>query len=108
MTIKELQELSHKIAVEKGWHTTHRTVGDMIALCHSELSEALECFRLYEDTLYTWTTGKKPEGFAFELADVIIRIADMAEHFDIDLTEAILCKMTYNTTRDYRHGGKVI
>ena len=108
MTINDLQKEAHAIAKEKGWHDTPRSVGDLIALCHSELSEALEAYRdtgirpLPIDT----TLQDKPEGFAVELADCIIRIADMAEMFNIDLETFIGWKMAYNRTRSYRHGGK--
>jgi NTP pyrophosphatase (non-canonical NTP hydrolase) len=49
----------------------------------------------------------KPEGIPSELADVMIRILDMAEAFGINLQEVMLEKHEYNKTRGYRHGGKV-
>jgi NTP pyrophosphatase (non-canonical NTP hydrolase) len=50
MTIETIQQLvddSFSTATEKGWHDPKdpRTVGDLIALMHSELSEALEDHR---------------------------------------------------------------
>ena len=48
----------------------------------------------------------KPVGVASELADVIIRVLDIADEFDIPVIEAILEKHDYNLTRPYRHGGK--
>lgn len=106
MNIKDLQEEAHKIACEKGWHIQPRSVGDLIALCHSELSEALEFYRKYGCVINIDGTTSKPEGFGVELADVIIRVADMAELYGLDLEEAINIKMAYNRTRPYRHGGK--
>ena len=35
----------HQNAVEHGWWDGPPTFGDIIALCHSELSEALEAYR---------------------------------------------------------------
>lgn len=45
MTIKQLIADSFRIAKEKGWFDTEKSVGEDIALMHSELSEVLEDFR---------------------------------------------------------------
>lgn len=50
----------------------------------------------------------KPEGFASELADVIIRIFDLCGHLGIDMGAMLKLKMAYNDTRRYKHGGKKI
>jgi NTP pyrophosphatase (non-canonical NTP hydrolase) len=42
------------------------------------------------------------------MADVVIRIMDMAGYYGIDLEQAIIDKIKYNKTRPYKHGGKVI
>lgn len=39
-----------------------------------------------------------------ELADVIIRILDMAEAKDWNIAKAIIEKHEYNKTRPYKHG----
>lgn len=104
-----LQVQIHKTAVEKGWWNEKRTVGDIIALIHSELSEALEEYRHGHDireVYYNDTTT--PRGFPIELADTIIRILDYCGEEDIDINAALLTKVAYNTTRPYRHGGKII
>ncbi len=53
-----------------------------------------------------WRGREKPEGLAIELADAVIRIADLAEALGVDLGEAIIAKHRYNQTRPARHGGK--
>jgi NTP pyrophosphatase (non-canonical NTP hydrolase) len=51
---------------------------------------------------------KKPEGIPSELADIIIRVLDVAYRYGIDLEEVLLEKLAFNETRGYRHGGKKI
>ncbi len=93
MKLSDLQKEAHAIAKDHGWWDTERTFGDCIALVHSELSEALEWYRKsdsvrpmreespqygLDDPLH----GKyKPVGVPSELADVVIRVADMAEWY---------------------------
>ena len=76
------------------------------------LSEALEAYRngleISETYEFSEMYSTKLEGIPIELADVIIRIADLCGHYGIDLESAIEEKMEYNKTRSYRHGNKVI
>lgn len=69
--------------------------GEKIALAHSELSEALEGHRkdLMDDHL---PTRKMVE---VELADVVIRVFDLARGFNLDIAGAIAEKIEYNKTR---------
>ncbi len=108
MTIDELVFESHQTAVDKGWWDEKRNLGELIALMHSELSEALEEYRKKneEDWHLQYDEKGKPVGFVVELADVVIRIADLCGRFNLDLDDAITEKMAYNKTRSYRHGGK--
>jgi NTP pyrophosphatase (non-canonical NTP hydrolase) len=113
VNINELVKEAHENAVAKGWwEGNEHNIPEKIALIHSEVSEALECFRAGEmKTIFKARDDssmriKKPEGFPSELADVIIRIADLCGHLEIDLEKEIATKMAYNKTRSYRHGGK--
>ena len=109
MTIAELVKQAHETAEEKGWHFPPLMFGEHIALCHSELSEALEAHRdNFPVDKMVYGDGKKPEGIPAELADVVIRIADICGVYGIDLETAIKEKMEYNKTREWRHGNKVI
>ena len=107
MDIKELQVASHAIAVSAGWWEEERNVGELLALVHSEISEALEKWRDNQGLAVIRIEDGKPEGFPVELADTLIRICDLAESAGIDLNAALKIKMAYNSTRPWRHGGKL-
>ncbi len=121
MHVHELQAAAYANAKAKGWHDKERTVGELIALMHAELSEALEEHRdgrapgvIYFNNAHGTVTTKdgaealKPEGIPIELADVVIRIFDFCGQHSINLEDAIVQKMQYNECRPHRHGGKLL
>lgn len=110
--LNELAKAVHQNAVDKGWWDTDRPFPEVLALIHSEVSEALEEYRdgrKSHEIYYSVGTngGQKPEGISIELADIIIRVLDYTGSEGIDLDEAIRLKMAYNKTRPHRHGGKL-
>ena len=91
MNLAELQREAHAIAKEHGWWDEERSFGDCIADAHQALSKALEAYRekhIWADwcQLQTYPNGR-PRGVASELADVVIRVADMAEWYEVDVRE---------------------
>lgn len=124
MTISEMVKKAHDNAVNHGFWENPPEFGTAVALVHSELSEALEEMRTGnrirpgEPVPMVYYSGegyvasepteccKKPEGVAVELADAVIRIADLCGFMGIDLEAAIVEKMAYNETRPYKHGKK--
>ena len=105
--LNELAQELYSNAKEHGWWDEPRSFGDIIALCHSELSEALEEYRNGKPMIY-YGTDKKPEGVAVEMIDCIIRILDWCGHENIDADKILKIKHEYNKTRPYRHGGKKV
>lgn len=94
-------------AKASGWHNDpktglprtreqdHELFPTRIALCHSELSEALEGHRkgMPDDKLpHRWMAE-------VELADTVIRVFDLAGAMGYDLGAAIAEKLAYNAQR---------
>ena len=109
MGLNEFAKEVHANAVAHGWWETERDPAEIIALIHSEWSEALEEYRacrpmvwyavnadcqmcgdrpvIYSEICETnnCDAGHKPEGIAVELIDGCIRILDFAAHEKISL-----------------------
>ena len=85
----------HGMSLAKWGGNDEREVGTLLALIHSEISEALEGYRkdLWDDHL---PNRKMAE---VELADAVIRIFDLAERSGFDIGNAILEKHKYNMIR---------
>lgn len=113
-----LQEICHSASMAAGWWNHRETgmnlrevvrnpqtpyeellagalVAQKLCLSHSELSEAMEGHRkgLMDDKL------PHRSMIEVELADAIIRIADLAGALDLNLGAAIAEKMAYNAVR---------
>jgi len=101
MHIKEIAHNIHDNAKRHGWWPKgqDRNIPEMIALVHSEASEALEGYR---KNIKPGQKGWLGE----ELADIVIRVFDMAEGLGIDIEYEIKSKHAKNINRPYRHGGK--
>jgi NTP pyrophosphatase (non-canonical NTP hydrolase) len=105
-TFNDMQTAVHNTALEKGWWEKDRSGGELIALIHLEVSEALEAIRVGNPPSQK-LDGKFTQAEE-ELADVIVRIMDMAEYHGWNIAGAVLAKAEYNKTRPHRHGGKLL
>jgi len=69
------------------------------------LYEVLE-YRLEDEKFFDVFERTVKDSFEDELADIIIRVMDLAHYKGIDLEKHILLKMRYNSLRPRKHGKK--
>lgn len=84
-------------------------ISEKLMLIVSEAAEGLEELRSGKsvvETYYKPEKPDKPEGFPSEIADILIRVFDLAGGLGIDLQEITETKLGYNATRGFKHGGK--
>jgi len=118
MTLNELRDKASAYAKKQGFHKKIN-FGEKLMLVVSELSEALEAGRKCApyDPQNIGKPYADPENIpkdeyeavikgtvAEELADAVIRIADIAGIYGIDLDFHVKAKMAYNIKRPYMHG----
>jgi NTP pyrophosphatase (non-canonical NTP hydrolase) len=121
MTISELSKQIHENARNKGFWDKERNLGEMLMLIVSEVSEAMEADRknhFFEGDIEMVNKSESKSHFEVvftnylkgtfedELADVCIRIFDLAYSKGINLEAHIQAKMRYNESRPHMHGKK--
>lgn len=120
MNIKAISQEIHENNKTKGFYDEPKNIGEMLMLIVTEVSEAMEADRkskFYNKGLdyVSHNQGEWFESifekhckntFEDELADIVIRVMDMAAFKGIDLEWHILQKIRYNKTRPHKHGGK--
>ncbi len=109
-TLDEWSQIVDTWAESKGWNERPIPFEEVIALLHTELSEAYEEFRKHNEIEVYFELDEqgipKPEGVPIEIADELIRIFHYAARYGWPLQQLVALKMVYNETRSYRHGGK--
>jgi len=128
MTLTTLCKEAHSNAVEKGFYegkNSERSFAELCMLVVTEISEAVESQRSgknqpsqYDmcyyadhadfndkDVCKTFKENVK-DSLGDEIADAVIRIADLCGYMGIDLESHVKAKMKYNSTREKLHGKK--
>ena len=133
-SLAEFQNLMFAINTVNGWYedTESCTLGEDCMLLVSEASELFEEHRNGHGPMEVYYTHDKncpnapgqklaggeqgiveccipkPEGIPTEAADILIRLLDFCKRRGINLAAEAKAKLSYNLTRGYRHGGKVM
>jgi NTP pyrophosphatase (non-canonical NTP hydrolase) len=118
--IKETMKEVHKNAIDKGlWETFN--LPRVLMLIVSEVTEAMEADRdgrrtgvsvlgvngWVDDNDFTDAfKSNVKDTIEDELADICMRVFDLAEKMEIDLEQHIKAKMRYNALRQFKHGKK--
>lgn len=90
MKINEIAKKNYQWVERMGWH--NKTTLEALALVASEVGEAInEC-----------RNEKPTDAFGEELADIILRVLDIAHWQGIDIEEKIMDKMIKNENRGTR------
>ena len=98
--VTEVAKVCHATARSKGFWEENRPLIDDIALrlmlIVTEVAEAMEHIRLQ---------GQSAVGYDFstELADIVIRVFDLAHAYQIDIGKKMKNKMAINVHRAYKH-----
>ncbi|GAA0298318.1 hypothetical protein GCM10009128_16410 [Psychrosphaera haliotis] len=91
MNINDMAKRNYDWVEKMGWHN-NKSVLEALALISSEVGEAVnEC------------RGEKPTAaFGEELADIVLRVMDLAHWQGVDLEKELLAKMDKNDQRGSR------
>lgn len=132
-----LTEEIRELCTQKGWRENlplepRKTIapyseyvfGAYVALAMSELGEALDAYRdkVWSATCHAIEPGQehmygcsgrphthpKPVGVGPEVADVLIRLLDICDIWDIDINSELSRVLEYGWTREFKHGGRTL
>jgi hypothetical protein len=119
MTLDEIGTTMYAIAEAKGLREGLSSIDEReatlvrLALIHTEVSEAAQIVKRFgmkptdeptDDLAADLRDCETRACFAEELADAVIRIAELATHLRLDLDQAVLTKLAVNNGRPMYYG----
>jgi NTP pyrophosphatase (non-canonical NTP hydrolase) len=118
--INALDQDAHEVNRKNGWWVkriqmiqTLEDVGidphphlaiELLGLVGTEVSEAIEAARNHPRS--EWKNFERKDSMVREMADVIIRLMDLARFYDLPLGAAVVDGIIANQKRGHMHGGK--
>lgn len=115
--LNQAAETVHNAARKNGFWDKESSVAEKLMLIVTELGEACEADRNGKKaaSVFPYTTPMNDydteffrrnykDTFEDELADVMIRLLDLAGGLGIDIEWHVNAKFEYNQTRPYKHG----
>jgi NTP pyrophosphatase (non-canonical NTP hydrolase) len=92
--LNSLMRRVRELADSKGFSSRPERIWEMLALIHTEVSEATDAYK----------KGQPAELVGEELVDAIIRILHLLSALDLDAAELFEHKMSVNWSRPHRYG----
>lgn len=88
--IKVIKSDVYRCAVEHGWWETDRNFGELLALIHSEVTEAYQHVYHGVEVSTIYEKDGKQEGVVVDIADVVIRVLDIAGRYNFEVGNSFL------------------
>ena len=108
MHLKEIQQAAFDLAKAKRLHENLALIPlreqtlVRLALVHTEVSEAAQIIKRHG--IQRDGDERTTQEFCIELADIVIRVCELAEHFALDLDAAVYDKLGKNWLRPPFYG----
>lgn len=93
---REIRDINHGNGFD--WPNDTKSIMSALMLIVTEVAEAAEEVR----------KPTREDHLVEELADIVIRVLDLAEALGLDIEHAIAIKMEINRGRQFMHGGKAL
>jgi NTP pyrophosphatase (non-canonical NTP hydrolase) len=111
MTIPEIIKQAHENAVRRGFYICRDCGGKVCNQCNNFSAAKLNVYHDIKKELEEFINSTPCDTFhkdseQSEIADMILILLAYCGEMKIDIESAIIEKMKYNATREYKHGKK--
>lgn len=109
MTIPEIIKQAHDNAVRRGFYTCRDCGGKVCNQCNNFSAAKLNVYHDIIKEAHEFIHSNLSDVFnkdseQSELADIILIVLAYCGEMKIDIEKAVIDKMKYNETREYKHG----
>lgn len=99
MTLKQVQQYAHDLSHSKGWDK--ECINTRIGYLKEEVVEAIKEVEQLKTEQDLDKISELKENLGLELFDIIWNVSEIANRYNIDLTEAAMKKMAKNQNRSF-------